>query len=115
MCPLNCWGLVVNEAMACGLPAIVSNRVGCGPDLVADGVTGYIFPFGDIGMLASTLLKCASDKAKLAQMCTAAKKLIKDYSVEDTVKGTIEAVRYVLRVGGEKGQGLTKSDMCCIL
>jgi glycosyltransferase involved in cell wall biosynthesis len=34
------WGLVVNEAMACGLPALVSDRVGCGPDLVLPGVTG---------------------------------------------------------------------------
>ena len=59
------WGLVVNEAMACGLPAIVSDRVGCGPDLVLDGVTGYIFPFGDINTLADKLLGCASDKAKL--------------------------------------------------
>jgi len=97
VCPLNCWGLVVNEAMACGLPAIVSNRVGCGPDLVADGVTGYIFPFGDIGMLASTLLKCASDKVKLAQMGRQAKGQIKNYSVENTVKGTIEAMQYVLK------------------
>jgi len=109
------WGLVVNEAFVCGLPAIVSDRVGCGPDLVLDGVTGYIFPFGDINALAGMFLKCASDKVKLAQMGKQAKELIANYSAENTVKGTIEAVRYVLKGEGEKGQGLTKSDMCCIL
>ena len=36
------WGLVVNEAMACGRPAIVSDRVGCAADLVTDGVTGAV-------------------------------------------------------------------------
>jgi len=90
------WGLVVNEAMACGLPAIVSDRVGCGPDLVIDEVTGYIFPFGGIDALASMLLKCVLDKANLAQMGAESKKLIKDYSVEGTVKGTLEAVKYLL-------------------
>ena len=40
------WGLVVNEAMACGIPAIVSDQVGCGPDLVSEGVTGATFPTG---------------------------------------------------------------------
>jgi glycosyltransferase involved in cell wall biosynthesis len=38
------WGLVVNEAMACGLPAVVSDRVGCGPDLIEEGVTGAPLP-----------------------------------------------------------------------
>jgi 1,2-diacylglycerol 3-alpha-glucosyltransferase len=37
------WGLVVNEAMACGLPVLVSSRCGCVPDLVQPGVTGYTF------------------------------------------------------------------------
>ena len=37
------WGLVVNEAMASGLPVIVSDRCGCADDLVEDGVNGYIF------------------------------------------------------------------------
>lgn len=90
------WGLVVNEAFVCGLPAIVSDRIGCGPDLVVDGITGYVFQFGDIDALADTLLKCASDKVKLAQMGRQAKELIADYSAENTVKGTIEATRYVL-------------------
>lgn len=92
------WGLVVNEAMACGLPAIVSDRVGCGPDLVVDGITGYIFPFGDINALAGKLLESASDKAKLIQMGKQAKDLIANYSAEDTVKGTIEAAKYVLKM-----------------
>ena len=37
------WGLVVNEAMATGLPVIVSNRCGCVPDLVAEGKNGFTF------------------------------------------------------------------------
>ncbi len=40
------WGLVVNEAMACGLPVIVSNRCGCVPDLVHDGENGFVFDPG---------------------------------------------------------------------
>ena len=37
------WGLVINEAMASGLPVIVSDRCGCADDLVEDGANGYIF------------------------------------------------------------------------
>lgn len=46
------WGLVVNEAMACGIPAAISNAVGCGPDLIEPGRTGATFPVGDIAALA---------------------------------------------------------------
>ena len=41
------WGLVVNEAMATGLPAVVSDRVGCAPDLVSPGETGEVLRAGD--------------------------------------------------------------------
>ena len=37
------WGLVVNEAMICGLPVIVSSRVGCRMDLVEDNLNGFVF------------------------------------------------------------------------
>ena len=43
------WGLVVNEAMACGTPAVVSVAVGCAPDLIMEGLTGAIFPCGPGG------------------------------------------------------------------
>ena len=54
------WGLVVNEAMQFGLPCIVSDRVGCGPDLVVAGLTGHVFPHGDAGALVCSLRKTAA-------------------------------------------------------
>lgn len=53
------WGLVVNEAMACGLIPVVSDAVGCGPDLV-DGI-GEVFPVGDVDALAAALSLVARD------------------------------------------------------
>jgi 1,2-diacylglycerol 3-alpha-glucosyltransferase len=46
------WGLVVNEAMACGLPIIVSSVAGCSADLVEDGWNGYVVPPGDTEKLS---------------------------------------------------------------
>jgi glycosyltransferase involved in cell wall biosynthesis len=49
------WGLVVNEAMACGLPAVVSDTVGCAPDLVEPKTPGAVFAMGDIAALAQAI------------------------------------------------------------
>ncbi|HMP72045.1 MAG TPA: glycosyltransferase family 4 protein [Kiritimatiellia bacterium] len=49
------WGLVVNEAMASGLPALVSQSVGCREDLIVEGVTGGSFPEGDLEGLAALM------------------------------------------------------------
>jgi glycosyltransferase involved in cell wall biosynthesis len=49
------WGLAVNEAMACGVPAVVSDMVGCGPDLILPGATGATFPLGDVPALAEAI------------------------------------------------------------
>jgi glycosyltransferase involved in cell wall biosynthesis len=53
------WGLVVNEGMACGLIPVVSDAVGCGPDLVR-GI-GEVFPVGDVDALAAALTRVAAD------------------------------------------------------
>lgn len=50
------WGMVVNEAMQCGLPAVVSDSVGCGPDLIKEN-TGRIFRTGDVSDCAHQIIE----------------------------------------------------------
>lgn len=54
------WGLVVNEAMASGLPVLVSNRCGCAPDLVREGVNGYTFDPEDTKSITSAMLRMSA-------------------------------------------------------
>lgn len=51
------WGLVVNEAMACGVPVVVSDEVGCGEDLIPDERSGATFPLGESSSLAAALMR----------------------------------------------------------
>jgi len=90
------WGLVVNEAMACGRPAIVSDRVGCAPDLVIDGVTGAVFPFGATDALARRMVEFAGDQQRLQAMGEHARaRVVAHYSIEKSVAGVLQAVRHV--------------------
>ena len=87
------WGLVVNEAMASGLPAVVSDAVGCGPDLIREGVTGYTYPEGDIGELRRRLQHLASDPAARARMGAAAAVHVAAYSADAATAGVLTAGR----------------------
>jgi glycosyltransferase involved in cell wall biosynthesis len=91
------WGLVVNEAMACGRPAIVSDRVGCHPDLVEPGVTGAVFPCGSVPAFAAALRECASDPEKSLAMGRNARGRVAQYSVQKLVAGTLAAVTATAR------------------
>jgi glycosyltransferase involved in cell wall biosynthesis len=95
------WGLVVNEAMVHGLPAIVSDRVGCGPDLVEDGVTGRVFPFGDVEALARVFEETAGDPDRRVAMGRHARRRVAEYTAERAVEGTLEAITFLTgdRVG----------------
>ena len=90
------WGLVVNEAMACGLPAVVSDRAGCASDLIDDGRTGYQYVCGDLGQLTDRLVAVAqlleSDQHRVAD---AVASRIAQYSAEAAVVGTLEALEAV--------------------
>jgi glycosyltransferase involved in cell wall biosynthesis len=90
------WGLVVNEAMACRRPCIVSDRVGCGPDLVIPGKTGSIFRLGDVSALAQSVLEFADDPESLISMGVDARNRLRNYSVEAAVNGIIESLTATL-------------------
>ena len=97
------WGLVVNEAMVCGLPAIVSDRAGCGPDLIEEKVTGLIYPFADVEALAEKMIYMAEDTDRMREMGRQAKELVlREYSVERAVEGAMKALK---KVKEERGKG----------
>lgn len=76
------WGLVVNEAMAAGLPVLVSNRCGCAPELVSEGRNGFTFDPRDEAALAALLARVASGRFDLAAMGRSSRELIAGFSPE---------------------------------
>lgn len=62
------WGLVANEALASGRPIVVSDAVGCAPDLAADGTAGRTFPMGNIGAGAEALGAVLAKQAAAASI-----------------------------------------------
>ncbi len=61
---LETWGLIVNEAFACGIPAIVSDRCGCAVDMIEEGVTGYTYRCGDTAGLAGKMMQFIEAKKR---------------------------------------------------
>ncbi|MFV9507628.1 MAG: glycosyltransferase, partial [Oscillochloridaceae bacterium umkhey_bin13] len=90
------WGLVVNEAMACGLPALVSDQVGCAPDLIIPDQTGTTFPHGDVSALVAQLLTYIEQPIRLIENKTAAVRHIQRYSIPLAAERTAAAVAQVV-------------------
>lgn len=85
------WGLVVNEAMACGTPAVVSDAVGCGPDLVDPGKTGAVYPLGDVAGLADAIAGMLDRKHDEHVQAALHAKMMR-YAPATAVDGILEAV-----------------------
>lgn len=86
------WGLVVNEAMACSRPAIVSDHVGCRLDLVEEGATGFVVPLDNVDALAGAL--CTAASADLAQLGRFAfERVTRLCSVERATAATLESIQ----------------------
>lgn len=82
------WGLVVNEALACGTPVVVSDAVGCAPDLVVEGETGAVYPVGDTQALADALRRVLAAPPPRE----AIRRKIDAYSVPAAARGVFEAI-----------------------
>lgn len=90
------WGLVVNEAMAAGLPVLVSNRCGCFEDLVLEGTNGFGFDPTDPTALIQLMLKMSSSDVNLAAMGQASLQHIQRFSPDFFAHSLKEAVEYSL-------------------
>ncbi|MEH6535212.1 MAG: glycosyltransferase family 4 protein [Psychroserpens sp.] len=76
--PGETWGLAVNEAMACGKAAIVSDKVGCSYDLIDYNKSGFVFKHNSLEELTDILVNL--NKSLLDRMGETAQKKIKNYN-----------------------------------
>ena len=91
------WGVVVNEAMACGRPCFVSDGVGAGPDMVRTDETGAIFSVGNTEAMGTTLAKFAANKEQINWMGEQAREQSENYTLKVAVERTVRAVEAVGR------------------
>jgi glycosyltransferase involved in cell wall biosynthesis len=91
------WGLVVNEVMNAGRAVIVSDDVGCQPDLIEDGVEGCVFPAGDVAALAKALRRVLATPETAKAMGQRGLAKIQTWDFEEDVRGLRSAIAEVTR------------------
>ena len=88
------WGLVVNEAMAAGLPVLVSNRCGCFEDLIIEGINGFGFDPQNCQQLTDLMLTVSHYNFDRPKMGQAALNHIQNFAPDRFANGLAQAVRY---------------------
>jgi len=91
------WGLVVNEAMASGLPVLVSNRCGCAADLVQDGVNGWTFDPTNEEQIAELMMRISSDEDGRLKMGARSREIIAEWGPDRFASGLKSAVDAALK------------------
>jgi 1,2-diacylglycerol 3-alpha-glucosyltransferase len=94
------WGLVVNEAMASGLPVLVSNRCGCAPDLVQGGINGFTHDPYNVEQLTELMIRMAAmHPTARSAMGDASRRIISEWGPERFARGLKQGVDKALEVG----------------
>jgi glycosyltransferase involved in cell wall biosynthesis len=94
----DAFGVVVNEAMLCGCPVIVSDRVGARFDLVREGETGFVFTMGDVGALSVLLREALESPERLKRVGEAARERMATWSPPENLEATVLAIERALRL-----------------
>lgn len=87
------WGLCINEAMACGVPALVSERCGAANEIVIDGENGVVFKNGDLAKPASEMMYLARDPQYAIRLGLAAKKKMREWDLAKFSDGITRLVQ----------------------
>jgi glycosyltransferase involved in cell wall biosynthesis len=102
------WGLVVNEAMASGLPVLVSNRCGCAMDLVSEASTGFTFDPLNTEQMADLMSRFSTKPEDLAGMGKVAQTLISNWGLDQFAGGLMQAVEKSVKMQAPKGSLLNR-------
>ena len=87
------WGVVVNEAAACGLPLVLSDRVGAASDLLRSGENGYLVPAGDAGAAADALKAIAADPSLRGRFGARSREIVASWGYDPSVESFVEIVK----------------------
>lgn len=93
------WGLVINEAMAKGLPIVVSNTCTAGLELVKEGQNGYLFPMGQEDVAIERIQNLLNDDSLRQDMANESLKTIQGYTMENMAKTHMQIFEKVLKDG----------------
>src|SRR5262249_46285582 len=93
------WGVVVNEAAACALPLVLSDRVGAAHDLLRDRENGFLVPVADHGAAALALASLAAEGELRKRFGARSRELAGDWGYEPSVQGFRTAVREAVARG----------------
>lgn len=91
------WGLVINEVMNAGKAVVVSDQVGCAPDLVRPGENGFVYKTGDIDGLRQALMNIVNNPEKSRAMGEKSLEIVQKWSIKEDVAGLKQALAYVMR------------------
>lgn len=91
------WGLVINEALACGVPVLATDICGAAADLLHDGENGYAVPARDPQALAKRIAEHFAHSERHASMRDAARRSIEPFTIERTADAFVDAVNAVVR------------------
>jgi glycosyltransferase involved in cell wall biosynthesis len=109
------WGLVVNEAMAAGIPVLVSSRCGCTPELVRPGENGFTFEPGDPVVLAGLLQRVAGmQPEERAAMGSLSRKVVAAFSPEAFACGLKAAIGCALGRRIRRGRHFTRAVLAAL-
>ncbi|MBK9509643.1 MAG: glycosyltransferase [Cytophagaceae bacterium] len=89
------WGLVVNEAMACGMPVLVSERCGSAADLVIENENGYTFDPFDVKEMASKMNEFVVKPEIIGQFGLKSKQIIQNLSPEKVASYMMDGFKKV--------------------
>jgi glycosyltransferase involved in cell wall biosynthesis len=109
------WGLVVNEALACGLPVLVSDRCGCTQELVRPGCNGFAFNPGEPGQLTKLMLLLSSCDEERIRLGKGAASQISRWGPERFSGGLQESSRTAIVQGPRKAGRFPRMLLQCLL
>lgn len=91
------WGLVVNEAMAAGLPVIATDCVGCVDDLVVEGETGCVVPAHSVDSLAAAMQSLNSDRTLCGKMARNSRVHIAGWTLENEAEIVVDTWKRLVK------------------